>query len=176
MRSLWPVVLVAASSIAAADDGPSIRLRHLSETEAEPYLHLDTLTPEAVTAEGGIVDRQTAVLDIGPRAHLAVEGMWWQVGLSPSMFADDLKLSGWRVGGELSYDLGPFRVGVNASMTREGDSAHRMVGLFAYRTFRLSRWMHAWIMLGVAYEQWSFANAGSRQGVNVGLSIGTTFR
>jgi hypothetical protein len=176
VRSLWPLVLVAASATAAADDGPSIRLRHLSETDAEPYLHLDALTPEAAIAEGGIVDRQAAVIDLGPRAHLAAEGMWWQTGLAPSMFTEDLQLSGWRVGGELSYDVGPFRVGVNASMTREGDSAHRMVGLFAYRTFGLSRWMHAWIMLGIAYEQFSFANAGSRQGTHVGLSIGTTFR
>ena len=37
-----------------------------------------------------------------------------------------------------------FRVGVNASLTREGDGTHRAVGLFAYRTFRLSRWMHRW--------------------------------
>jgi hypothetical protein len=176
VRSLWPVILVAASSIAAADDGPSIRLRHLSDTEPEPYLHLDALTPEAATAEGGLVQREAAVLHLGPRTHLAAEGMWWQTGLAPSMFTDDLRYFGWRVGGELSYDLGPFRVGVNASLTREGDSSHRMVGLFAYRTFRLSRWMHAWIMLGIAYEQFSFANAGSRQGTHVGLSIGTTFR
>jgi hypothetical protein len=117
------------------------------------------------------------LLDLGPRARLVAEGKWWQTGLAPSMFAEDLRLHGWRASAELSYDLGPFRVGVNASMERVGDSSHRMVGLFAFRTFRLSRWMHAWIVFGVSFEQWAGTgpNAG-KQGLNVGLSLGTTFR
>jgi hypothetical protein len=93
------------------------------------------------------------------------------------MFADDLRNHGWRIGAELSYDLGLFSVGVNASMTRDGDSAHRMVGLFAFRTFRLSRWMRAWIMLGVGAEQWEGGPfSAPRQGTMVGLTLGTTFR
>ncbi len=93
------------------------------------------------------------------------------------MFADDLRIHGWRAGAELSYDLGPFRIGVNASMERNGDSTHRMVGLFAYRTFRITHWMRAWIVLGVALEQWAVAGQpGTRQGTNVGLALGTTFR
>lgn len=181
-RCVWSVLVVAvAASAAAADDGTSIRMRRLGETQTEPLLHLDATMPDRADAEGGIMDGRAAVLDLGPRARLAAEGKWWQTGLAPSMFSEDLPFSGWRAGAELTYDLGPFRVGVNAAMTRErdqaGDSTHRMVGLFAYRTFRLSRWMHAWIVFGVALEQWSgTAFQRPQQGVNVGLSVGTTFR
>lgn len=71
-----------------------------------------------------------------------------------------------------------MHVGVNASLARTGDRSHRMVGLFAYRTLRLSRWMHAWIALGVAYEQWDLADprAARQQGMTAGVSVGTTFR
>ncbi len=160
------------------EEGDSIiTLHRLGEDRVdEPLLHLD-MTPLAAEAEGGIVDGRAAALDLGPRAHLAAEGRWWQTGLAPSMFATDLREHGWRAAAELSYDLGPFRVGVNASLTRDGESTHRAVGLFAFRTFRLSRWMHAWIMLGVALEQWDVGDgAPRRQGVTAGLSIGTTFR
>jgi hypothetical protein len=78
---------------------------------------------------------------------------------------------------ELSYQLGPFRVGVSASIDHFGDSTHRSIGLFAYRTFHLSRWMHAWIGLGIGVDRWDGANqTSSTQGVTVGLTLGTTFR
>jgi hypothetical protein len=37
--------------------------------------------------------------------------------------------------------------------------------------------MHAWIVFGIAFDQWAGAgpNAG-RQGMTVGLTLGTTFR
>ncbi|HEU0031378.1 MAG TPA: hypothetical protein VFQ53_12145 [Kofleriaceae bacterium] len=177
---VWLMVVVAGASApstaAHADDALTIRVRQLAEHTDEPLLHLD-VTPLAAEAEGGIMDGRTTALDLGPRARLAVEGRWWQTGLAPSMFAEDLPYGGWRAAAELSYDLGPFKVGVNASMTRDGDTSHRMVGLFAFRTFRLSRWMRAWIMLGVAYEQWDLAEPGPpRHGLTTGLNLGTTFR
>ncbi len=181
MRTVIGRLLVASSLVASsevhADDTTSIRLRRLGEEPpGEPLLHLD-ITPLAAEAEGGIMDGRAAVLELGPRARLVAEGRWWQTGLAPSMFAENLPYNGWRAALELSYDLGPFRVGVNASLTREGESSHRAVGLFAFRTFRLSRWMHAWIMVGVAYEQWHEPGLGGpRQGLTAGLSIGTTFR
>jgi hypothetical protein len=168
-------VLLLGSSAAFADE-TTIRMRGLGEHQAEPLLHLDATMLDPTNAEGGIVDSRSILIALGPRARFAAEGKWWQTGLAPSMLAADLDIHGWRAGAELSYDLGPFRVGINASMTRAGDTSHRMVGLFAYRTFRLSRWMHAWIVLGVALEQWRDASPGTRQGVAVGLSLGTTFR
>jgi hypothetical protein len=170
------VALVLVCSTAYADDTTTIRVHHRGEAETEPLLHLD-VTPLSANAEGGMMDSDAASIDLGPRARLAAEGRWWQSGLAPSMFAEDLQVHGWRAAAELSYDLGPFRVGVNASLDRVGSSSHRAVGLFAFRTFRLSRWMHAWIMLGVSYEQWlGTGTLPPRNGVTTGLSLGTTFR
>ena len=169
-------MLLLASPMASAD-GTSIRVRQLGEARTEPWLHFNATTLDSADAEGGIMDGRALSLDLGPRARLTTEGKWWQTGLTPGRFSEDLHVHGWRAGAELSYDLGPFRVGVNASMSRSGDSTHRMVGLFAYRAFRLSRWMHAWILFGVAVEQWSVAGLQpATQGVNVGLTLGTTFR
>lgn len=169
-------MLVLCTSAASADE-TTIRMRRHGEVLDEPLLHLDATTLDPTNAEGGIVDGRSVLLDLGPRARVAAEGTWWQSGLAPSMFATDLHVHGWRAAAELSYDLGLFRVGVNASMTRVGDSSHRMVGLFAYRTFRLSRWMHAWIMFGIAAEEWQTAGVpGTKKGVTTGLTLGTTFR
>jgi hypothetical protein len=169
----WGCALIVVSTLAHADDTTSIRVRRLESTPGEPLLHL---TPLAADAEGGLVDREAIVLEIGPRARLTAEGTWWQSGLAPSTFSTELETHGWRAAAELSYDLGPFSVGVNASLTRDGDSSHRAVGLFAYRKFRFSRWTQLWIMFGVSYEQFEFANGASQSGTNIGLKIGGTFR
>jgi hypothetical protein len=169
----WPwLVLLASSAVSADDLGTAIRVRHADDEPTEPRLHLDATTLDRANAEGGIVDGRSVLFALGPRARFAAEGRWWQSGLASSM----LQAHGWRAGAELSYDLGPFRVGLNASLTRAEDGSHRMVGLFAYRTFRLSHWMHAWIVLGVAYEQWQGIGVAGRQGTTVGLALGTTFR
>jgi hypothetical protein len=170
-------LVLLASSVASADDATAIRMRTPGDDQAGPWLHLDATALDPTNAEGDIVDGRSALFRLGARARFAAEGKWWQSGLAPSMFAADLPDHGWRAGAELSYDLGPFRVGLNASMTRTADGSHRMVGLFAYRAFQLSRWMRAWIVLGVAFEQRQDAGVpGSRQGLNVGLALGTTFR
>lgn len=175
-------MLVLTSSLAFADDPapPGIHVRGLpldAPPTGEPLLHLDPNLFDTAAAEGGVVAGEGATLALGPHARLAAQGTWWQTGLSPSMFAEDLTLNGWQAAAELSYDLGWFRIGVNASLGRYGDLSHRMVGLFAFRTFKLSRWMTAWIALGLSWEQWDTpALASPRQGTTVGLSIGTTFR
>jgi len=180
-RSL--LVLVPALSPAPAgatvddDEPPGVHVRVHDEHGDEPLLHLDPTLFDSARAEGGLVDGNAATLSLGPHARLSAEATWWQTGLAPSMFADDLPIHGWRAAAELSYDLGPFRVGVNASLGRNGDLSHRMVGLFAFRTFKLSRWMTAWIALGLAWEQWDTpALARPRQGATIGLTLGTTFR
>lgn len=163
----WGVV-VCFAGLAHAD---GIRVRHLEAPPAEPLLHLD---PTRAEAEGGLVERQTTLIEVGPRARLATETQWWKTGLAPSMFEPDLVTSGWRAAAELSYDLGPFSVGVNASLTHDGATSHRAVGLFAFRTFRLSRWTKLWIILGLSYEQLEGATTAS--GASAGLRIGGTFR
>ncbi|MGE5187223.1 MAG: hypothetical protein ACM31C_34480 [Acidobacteriota bacterium] len=76
-----------------------------------------------------------------------------------------------------SYELGPFRLAMTASIDRLGDSTHRVVGLFAYHPFRLSRWMRAWIGIGLWFEQTDDPGVPrEQQGMTVGISLGTTFR
>jgi hypothetical protein len=169
--------VLLTSATAFADDGGAIRVRLTREaTPDQPLLHLDGVLLDPTIGEGVVSERQGIVVELGPRARLAAEGQWWQTGLAPSMFADDLRLHGFRAGGELTYDLGPFSIGANASITRDPDGTRRMIGLFAFKTFHLSRWMHAWIMFGVALEQIDGDHAPPRQGMNIGLSLGTTFR
>jgi hypothetical protein len=178
MRWIWPILI--GSSVAAADDpadGTGIRMRRLEGPSPEPWLHLDATMPDFVDAAGGIADGRAAILDLGPRLRLAAEGTWWQTGLSPSIFAEDLEEHGWSAAAELSYDLGPLRIGMNVATSRFGDGSRRMAGLFAFRSFRLSRWMRAWILVGAAFEQWDGAGlTGPTRGASTGFTLGTTFR
>ncbi len=97
----------------------------------------------------------------------------------PALHVDltSLQRHSWHAGGERSYQLGPFRLAAVSSIDQLGDSSRRSIGLFAYKTFRLSRWMHAWIGLGIVYEQLHDpAVFHDEQGVTIGLTLGTTFR
>src|SRR5689334_6113958 len=123
----WACALVPVSSLAEArdDDPTSIHMRPLAEQSHDgplPNPRGRLLDPPA--AEAFIVDARALSLELGPRARMVAQGSWWKTGRSPSMFADDLPLGGWQAAGELSYDLGPFRVGVNASLGRTGDLSH----------------------------------------------------
>lgn len=176
MRSwLWLVALVGGATPARADDALTVRVRRAAEQDpGDPMLHLD-VTPLAAEAEGGIIDREGTAIEIGP-VRIAGEGTWWESGLAPSRFAEDLPTSAWRVGGELSVDLGWFRVGANASYSRTSyDGVHKTRGLFIAKTFDLSRWMHAWIMIGLSSEEWQVGHDVER-GLSIGISVGTTFR
>jgi hypothetical protein len=175
MRS-WAWSIILASSIASADETITLSMRRSGETRTEPWLHLDATAADPADAKGGLTDGRGVLFELGPRVRLSAAGRWWQTALAPSLFTDDLRSHGWRAGGELSYDLGPFRVGINASMGRDDGATHRMVGLFAYRTFQLSRWMHAWIVLGIALEQRNDPGQQATQGTSIGLMLGTTFR
>ena len=169
-RGAWLLLL---ASVASADDGLHVRMLH-EEPSSEPLLHLDaTLIDPSM---GSPSQSQSVQLALGSRARFAAEGKWWENSLSPSVYAIDVHDRGWRAGGELSYDLGWFSVGINASMTRDISGSHRMVGLFAFKRFNLSRWMHAWIALGLSFDTYDEPNAAPRSGTTIGLSLGTTFR
>src|SRR5690348_4301589 len=113
----WVWLAVLVSGVASADPAPgdtahadtepddtsgttSIRVRRLTELPPEGFLHLDALRPTAALGAGGIVDGRAIAIDLGPRARLSAEGTWWQTGLSPSVFAEDLRDHGWRTAAE----------------------------------------------------------------------------
>ncbi|MBX3157514.1 MAG: hypothetical protein KF773_16185 [Deltaproteobacteria bacterium] len=169
----WSLLLVA--STASADEG-SIRVRQLTEPSTEPLLHLDATLLDPANAEGGISDGRALAVDLGS-LRFATAGSWWRTGQAPSPFVIDLRDRGWRAAAELSYELGPFRVGANASSIRTVDSSRQTVGLFVHRTFHVSRWVRPWITLGLGWERGQLdGEPRPRQGPTIGISVGTTFR
>lgn len=169
-RGVW---LLLVARIAAADDG-SLHVRLHAEQDSEPLLHVDpTLIDPSL---GSPSETQGVVLSLGPHARLAAQGTSWVSGLSPDDTID-ARYHGFRGAAELSYDLGWFSLGANVSLTQDVTGSRRTVGLFAYKRFNLSRWMHAWIALGLTLEVWTSPGAPApQQGATLGLSLGTTFR
>lgn len=169
-RGAW---LLLFASVAAADDG-SLHVRMLHEQdEPGPLLHLDPIMIDP--AMGSPSETHATVLSLGPRARLAAQGTSWVSGLSPDD-AVDARYHGYLAAAELSYDLGWFSIGANVSMTQDITGTRRTAGLFAYKRFNLSRWMHAWIALGLSFEQLEQNGQPARSGSTFGLSLGTTFR
>jgi hypothetical protein len=172
----WLVLVVVAGSACPvrADDTLSLRMRDRSDVDAdEPPVH--HVVPLSAEAEGGLIDGKAATLDLW-RFRVSGEGTWWKSGLAPSAFAEDLPVHGWRAAGELSLDLGFARVGVNASEEHVERQRHRTRGVFARKTFSLSRWMKAWIQVGISNEQWDYPGQPTERSTFYGLSLGTTFR
>lgn len=169
-RGAW---LLLFARVASADER-SLHVRMRAEQDTAPLLHLDTTLIDP--SLGSPSEHQGVELSLGPRARFAAEGTWWQSSLSPSMCAIDVHDRGWRGGAELTYDLGWFSLGANVSITQDITGTHRTMGLFAYKRFNLSRWMHAWIALGLSFDSYQAPNAPSRSGTTLGLSLGTTFR
>jgi hypothetical protein len=180
------LVLLLACDPAAADDGtPSVTERtSLSREPTGPLLHLDFVLPVKAESVGATTRRESYVLELGSRARLVADGTWWSSPLAPQPLGpDDTEdvARGWRAAYELSYDLGPFRLGATMALGRVDSrferGTYRVVGVSASRTLRLSRWMLAWISLGVGRQQWFGAPPpGESDSTTVMLSIGTTFR
>ena len=169
-RGAWFLLLLA--SVASADDG-SLHLRMHAEQDTGPLLHVDpTLIDPSM---GSPSESHGVALTLGPHARFAAEGTSWVSGLSPDD-AIDAHDHGWRGAAELTYDLGWFSLGANVSMTQDITGTHRTAGLFAYKRFNLSRWMHAWIALGLSFDRYDDTRGVVRSGSTLGLSLGTTFR
>jgi len=153
-----------------------LRLQHTDE----PLLHIDHVPP--LTAEAGATtERTTSILELGKGVRLAAEGTWWSAAQrSPLSGLDDLA-HGWRAASELSYDVGPVRIGIHAGAgqvdSRFERGNYHFAGASASRTFQISRWMRAWISLGLGFQRWSGAPPpGEANSASLQLSVGTTFR
>jgi hypothetical protein len=185
MRSVaWMVVL--ASGTATADDVTTgIRLREPRtwEQQQESLLHLDYVPPARSEGPGTITDRDTLILDLGSRVRIAAQGEWWKSSDTPQLLGPEIEdtARGWRAVYELSFDLGPFRVGGHLGRGRvDGRFQHgsyNTEGVSVSRAFRLSRWMNAWVSLGVERQTWmGKPPPGEANSTTIGLTIGTTFR
>jgi hypothetical protein len=179
----WILLLACSSAYADETSGITANARHRWEHQQEPLLHLDEILPVNAEGVGARTERETHVLDLGPRARMALESEWWKSTLTPQLFGPDVDdiARGWHATYELSYDLGWFRLGANLSVgevdTRYERGMYQILGVSAYRTFRISRWMLAWISVGVWRQQWFGAPPpGESNSTTVGLSLGATFR
>ena len=191
MRSaaLLVIIAVVAPTLAQADDDSTmttVRVPRRIAEQQEPMLHLEL--PTNVEGIGGTQDSASSIWELGPRARLQAEGTWWRSGfapdhlggLDPSSHLDNVA-RGWRAGAQLTYDLGPFKIGAYVSAghvdSRLETGTYHLVGIAIFKTFRLSKWMHAWISLGAGVKTWvGQPPPGEQNDATVTLSIGTTFR
>jgi hypothetical protein len=179
------MVLLACTAAQADDTGSDLELRAPQRWHHDdPVLRIDPIPPLSTEGIGGQSQSETQILDLGPRARLVGEGVQWRASLSPQPAfgpeIDDMS-RGWRASYALSYDLGLFSVGASLEYghvdSRYERGTYRVVGLSAYRTFRLSRWMLAWFALSAGRQEWlGGPPTGEANASSVMLSIGTTFR
>lgn len=150
-----------------------------------PLLHLEPDMPTAAEGIAAEAHSEGRVVELG-RLRLATGGRWWQSGpaIDPGGLRgsrDPATARGWRAAAELSYDLGPVRIGVTGAIGevdgRLERGRYRDVAVSLSRTFRLSRWMHGWISLSLGRRSWYGRPLyGEPDHTTLLLSVGTTFR
>lgn len=183
MRVVGGVLLLSIST-ALADDAITVRKREWFRPEEEPLLHIDpTWRPHR--ALEGAEDITRATYSIGNTLVVLERSAWSDstgfVG-EGKVPATGITGDGWGVTLRLSRNLGPLRVGGYASYqaldTRLLRSSYVDVGVSVGRTFKLSKWMTAWVALSVGRRRWlgDIPLLSEKSDDTLMLSIGTTFR
>jgi hypothetical protein len=174
--------LVAGAPPVRGDDGLEVRAR--SELlDPGPRLELDPVLPPLLVGLGATAQVDRTELRIGADTRVVLEGVRWIHDDAAALPHVDLPARGWRAAVRLSRDLGFAHLEAGASLdevdSRFGSGRHVDLGLSIRRTFRLSRWMTAWISLGVGRRRWLGDEpppAGESDATSVMLRVGTTFR
>jgi hypothetical protein len=188
VRRLACIIVLVSDPATADEQVTRLGMRGSSRWEHDgPLLHLDASLPANAEGLAGSEDRDERVIELGPRLRVVTATRWWQSGLTPDLpgppTSHDLEIvaRGWRAAAELSYELGPFRVGASAA-TSHVDSrfeigTYQDIGLSISKLFHLSRWTHGWLSLGINNRRWSGAPPrGESNGTTLMLSIGATFQ
>lgn len=165
----WSAGLLLVPALAHGDDGIELRAR----TEQPPILVLDpTLTSrfESIHADE---DEVHAVLPVGRGVDVILDNTTWS---NPEIVE-----RGWRTAAGLTRDFGVARLTAMASYNRVdgwlGGGRYVDLSIALSRTFKLSRWMTAWISLSISVRNWTGTPPpGERNGAAAMLSVGTTFR
>jgi hypothetical protein len=170
MRLAVCVLCVAAS--ARADDGLSL---HAGPHDAEPgpQLTLDPLLESRFETLHADEDTAAARIPLGHHLAVQLENTAWS--------NRDITEHGWRSVAGITADHGNWHLSALASWNGVdgwfGGGRYTDYSVSLAHTFRLSRWMTAWIALSLASRQWSGTPPpGERNGATVMLTIGTTFR
>jgi len=166
-------LVVASLATAHADDTTSIREVSVLHPGDEPLLQLDPVWRPNLALDAPL-DTQRVVYALGERTVIALERENWSY---------DNGMTGDGAGGtfRLSHDFGPVRIGAYASYqalsTRAVSGSYVDLGLSVGRTFKLSRWMTAWIALSVSQRYWLDEPPEYEENATTFmLSVGTTFR
>jgi len=165
----WAACLMLVPALAQADDGIEVHAR----AEQPPVLVLDpTLTSrfESLHADEANVH---SVVPVGHGVDAILDNTTWA---NP-----DIVERGWRAAAGLTRDFGVARLTAMASYNGVdgwlGDGRYVDLTVALTRTFRLSRWMTAWISLSISVRSWTGTPPpGERNGAAAMLSVGTTFR
>jgi hypothetical protein len=173
------VLLVAAP--AHADDALSARA-HAEQTT--PLLVFDPLPPPALHGATAIEAHDDTTYQFDARTSLALAGTHWSASEMldhPEHTAFDLPARGWGASARLRRTIGSFVLEAGGAYdhvdSRYGSGSYVDLGLALTRYFHLSRWMTAWISIGIGNRIWlGQPPAGESNATQVRLSIGTTFR
>ena len=170
MRLAVCVLCVAAS--AHADDGLSLHAEP-HDAEPPPQLTLDPMLESRFETLHADEDSAAARIPLGKHLSAQLETTAWS--------NSDIAERGWRSAAGITLDRGNWHLTALASWNgvdgRFGSGRYTDVGVSLARTFRMSRWMTAWIALSIGQRRWSDnPPVGERNGTVLMLSIGTTFR
>lgn len=168
MRLAGCLLLVAA--VAHADDGLEVRTH---AAESAPILVLDPNLAERFETLHAVEDTAHAVVPVGHGVDAILDSDAWA--------NDDVVEHGWRAAAGFTRDFGFARLTAGASYNamngRFGDGSYVDFTVALTRTFKLSRWMTAWISLSLGLRSWtSTPPLGQKNGGALMLSVGTTFR
>lgn len=172
MRLAVCVLCVAAS--AHADDGLALHAApHDREPDTGPLLTLDPVLTSRFETLHADEDTTTARIPLGHHLTAVLANTDWS--------NTDIVEKGWRSSAELRFDRGNWHLSAlgawNGVDGRFGGGRYTDLGVSLARTFRLSRWMTAWIALSLVQRRWlDVPPPGEGNGTTFMLSVGTTFR
>ena len=180
-----PLVILV---LAAPAHGEDLELHDTTPLlDRGPQLELDPMFRPSLEGLGATSETERTVVPLGDKARAVFEGTWWANVDSdePGRFSRvvDLENRGWRTGVRFERDLGFATLAIHGSYnhvdSRYGSGTYRDIGVSLFRKWRLTRWMTAWISLGVSRRTWlgDAAPAGeAKEETQATLGIGTTFR
>jgi hypothetical protein len=146
------------------------------------WLELDPLPPTSLEAMAPQEHTEATRVELFPGAVLDVSGTEWSNQDDHRTTPIDLPGRGWRAESRLAVALGGgFLLVANGAVAQSDTQFARGryvdLSLAVVRTWKLTRWMTAWISLGVGARQWiGKAPDGEVDSTAIQLSIGTTFK
>lgn len=165
----WTAGLLLVPALAQADDGIELHARG----EQPPILVLDPTLASRFETVHADEQSQHAIVPIGRGVDAILENTSWA--------NTDVVARGWRTAAGLTRDFGVARLTAMASYNGVdgwlGGGRYVDLTVALTHTFKLSRWMTAWISLSLSVRSWTGTPPpGESNGAAAMLSVGTTFR